>query len=176
MKHLCRENYQAAANAALKFPPFPTELVKAVTCQVKKELQNLQQGKIDSEVRWRPPELENFQERGFIRGSEGENAYHECHCDCDKQSPDKISHLPRSNFIYRINTLLTAGCCKTEVMDLLHRLGLSSHPNTIRAQLQSSSDHFDKEIMAWRSQIERNRKQIKLLDEVITTQTSYQSG
>ena len=28
--------------------------------------------------------------------------------------------LHRSNFIYRINTLLTAGCCKKEVMDLLY--------------------------------------------------------
>ena len=30
--------------------------------------------------------------------------------------------------------------------------------------------------MAWRSQIERNRKQIKLLDEVIATQTGSQFG
>ena len=61
-------------------------------------------------------------------------------------------------------------------MDLLYRLGLSSHPSTVRAQLQSSADHFDKEIMAWRSQIERNRKQIKLLDEVIATQAGSQFG
>ena len=84
--------------------------------------------------------------------------------------------LHRSNFIYRINTLLTAGCCKTEMMDLLHRLGLSSHPNTIRTQLQSSADHFDKEIMAWRGQIETNQKQIKLQNEVSATQTGSQSG
>ena len=79
--------------------------------------------------------------------------------------------LPRSNFIYRNNTLLTAGCCKSEVMDLFHRLGLSSHPNTIRAQLQSAADHFDKEILAWKTQIEVNRKQLKLIEEINNSQT-----
>ena len=80
--------------------------------------------------------------------------------------------LPHSNFIYRINTLLTTGCCKTEVMDLFHRLGLSSHPNTIHAQLQSSANHFNEEILVWKSQIETNRRQLNLLDEVVTTQIS----
>jgi hypothetical protein len=79
--------------------------------------------------------------------------------------------LPRSKFIYRINALLTMGCCKTEIMDLFHRLGLASHPNTIRAQLQSSADHFNKEILVWKNAIESTRKQEKLLHEVLDTQT-----
>ena len=56
-------------------------------------------------------------------------------------------------------------------MDLFHRLGLSSHPNTIRAQLQSAADHFDKEILAWKTQIEVNRKQLKLIEEINNSQT-----
>lgn len=39
VKHLCLENYQAAANAALKFPPLRRELVKAVTTSFKEELE-----------------------------------------------------------------------------------------------------------------------------------------
>ena len=54
---------------------------------------------------------------------------------------------------------------------MFHRLGLSSHPNTIRAQLQSSADHFEKEIVVLRNQIKTNLKQVKLLDEVVASQT-----
>ena len=79
--------------------------------------------------------------------------------------------LPRSNFIYRINSLLTMGCCKTEIMDLFHRLGLASHPNTIRSQLQSSAEHFNNEIMVWKDAIESTRKQENLYHEVLRTQT-----
>jgi len=79
--------------------------------------------------------------------------------------------IPRSNYIYRINTLLIVGGCKTEVMELFHRLGLSCHPNTIRNQLQACANHFDKQIVKWKYEIEENRKGIQLLEEVLQQQT-----
>ena len=40
MKLLCLENYQAAANVALKFPPLHREFVKATASSVKKEVRD----------------------------------------------------------------------------------------------------------------------------------------
>ena len=40
MKLLCLENYQAAANAALKLTPLCRELVKATASSVKKEVRD----------------------------------------------------------------------------------------------------------------------------------------
>ena len=40
-----RIQYQAAANAAIRFPPFRRELVKAVAQQVKKEVLGYCKGK-----------------------------------------------------------------------------------------------------------------------------------
>ena len=56
-------------------------------------------------------------------------------------------------------------------MDLFHRLGLASHPNAIRAQLQSAASHFDSKILVWKDKIESTRKQEKLLPEVLFSQT-----
>ena len=40
MKLLCLENYQAAANAALKCPPLHGEFMKATASSVKKEVRD----------------------------------------------------------------------------------------------------------------------------------------
>ena len=185
VKNLCKENYQAAANAALQFPPFRRELVKAVAQQVKKEIRDYSKGKSMAKYEGDPLKLKNFNGEEFLE--EASERMPITHSIVTTTSKDGVKFLvnkqvlalsailntwlPRSNFIYRMNTLLTTGCCKTEVMDLFHRLGLSSHPNTIRAQLQSSANHFNEEILVWKSQIETNRKQLNLLEEVVTTQT-----
>ena len=78
--------------------------------------------------------------------------------------------IPRSNFVYRINTLLTTGSCKNEVIDLFHRLGLSSHSCTIRRQVKAAARHYDPEIMVWKKTIERNRKNYILLQEALSSQ------
>ena len=182
VKNLCQENYQAASNTALWFPPFRRELVKAIAQQVKKEVRGYCKRKSMARYKGDPLKLKNFNADLFLE--EANERMPIAHSIVTTMSKDGVKFLvnkqvlalsailntwlPRSNFIYRINTLLTTGCCKTEVMDLFHRLGLSSHPNTIRAQLQSSANHFNK----GRSQIETNRRQLNLLDEVVTTQVS----
>lgn len=185
VKHLCLENYQAAANAALKFPPLRRELVKAVTSAVRTEVRSYSRGKSMAKYDGDPLNLKHFKTEDFLEEArERIPVTHAIVTATSKVGAKYLQNkqaltlsaflntwLPRSNFIYRNNTLLTAGCCKSEVMDLFHRLGLSSHPNTIRAQLQSAADHFDKEILAWKTQIEVNRKQLKLIEEINNSQT-----
>lgn len=185
VKHLCLENYQAAANAALKFPPLRRELVKAVTSAVRTEVTSYSRGKTTAKYDGDPLNLKHFKTEDFLQEArERIPVTHAIVTATSKVGAKYLQNkqalalsailntwLPRSNFIYRNNTLLTAGCCKSEVMDLFHRLGLSSHPDTIRAQLQSAADHFDKEILAWKTQIEVNRKQLKLIEEINNSQT-----
>ena len=157
VKYLCQENYQAAANAALKFPPFRTELVKTISCSVKNETKAYSKGKSLAKYDGDPLNLKQFKSEEFLQEASEEMpmAYSIITATskvCAKYLLNKQAlalsailntWMPCSNFVYRINALLTAGCCKTEVMDLFHRLGLSSHPNTIRAELQSAADRFD---------------------------------
>ena len=59
VKNLCQENYQAAANTALWFPPFRRELVKAVA-QVKKEVRGYCKRKSMARYEGDPLKLKNF--------------------------------------------------------------------------------------------------------------------
>ena len=90
VKHLCQENYQAAANTILKFPPFCIELVKAITCQVKKELETYSKGKSMAKYDGNPLSLKTVKSEDLLE--EARNAYHACHCDRDEQSPGEILH------------------------------------------------------------------------------------
>ena len=145
VKHLCLENYQAAANAALKFPPLRRELVKAVTSAVRTEVRSYSRGKSMAKYDGDPLNLKHFKTEDFLEEArERIPVTHAIVTATSKVGAKYLQNkqaltlsaflntwLPRSNFIYRNNTLLTAGCCKSEVMDLFHRLGLSSHPNTL---------------------------------------------
>jgi len=66
VKNLCKENYQAAANAALQFPPFRRELVKAVAQQVKKEVRDYSKGKSMAKYEGDPLKLKNFNGEEFL--------------------------------------------------------------------------------------------------------------
>lgn len=192
VKNLCLENYRAAANSALKFPPLKREIFKAVSGIIKKELRDYSRGKSPAKYDGDPLSLRNFKNKELL-----ESAREQMPCtytiitstskagvryEENKQglalSGLLNTWIPRSNFVYRNNTLLTAGCCKSEVIDLFHRLGFASHPNTVRQQLESCARYYDSEILVWKKDIERNRKIEKLLKEVLDTQTgaTSQSG
>ena len=121
VKHLCRQDYQAAANAALKFPPFRTELVKAVSCQVKKELQIYSKGKSMAKFDGDPLSLKTFKNEDLLEEARERmpithaivTATTKYHINKEALTLSAIlsTWLPRSNFIYRINTHLTAGFC-----------------------------------------------------------------
>ena len=66
VKHLCLENYQAAANAALKFPPLRRELVKAVTSAVRTEVRSYSRGKSMAKYDGDPLNLKHFKTEDFL--------------------------------------------------------------------------------------------------------------
>ena len=131
VKNLCREDYRAAANSALKFPPFRTELVKAVAVLVKNELSAYSKGNNSARYNGDLLSLASFKNEDlledaceimpithtFITATSKVGVKYEVNKQALALSAILNSLLPRSNFIYRINMLLTEGCCKTEVMD-----------------------------------------------------------
>lgn len=73
MKLLCLENYDAAANVALKFPPLRREFVKATASSVKKEVRDY--SKAISFVKYDgnpsdPLSLKHFKSENFLEVSE----------------------------------------------------------------------------------------------------------
>ena len=69
MKLLCLENYQAAANVALKFPPLRREFVKATASSVKKEVRDYSKAislaKYDGDP-YDPLSLKHFKSEDFL--------------------------------------------------------------------------------------------------------------
>ena len=74
-----------------------------------------------------------------------------------------------SNFAYRINTILVLGSCKKEEVDCFHKLGLSSHPNTLRNMQKKAAASFDKSVNEWKIDTVNRHSKIKLLEEVINS-------
>ena len=189
VKSLCKENYHQAAYAALKFPPFREELVKEVAKLVKGELKTYSEGPSTAKYNGDPLSLSQYNAENMLEDAEvnlpvlfqivkGSVKSQAVRFVQNKQalmlSSFMNTWMPRSNFLYRINTLLIAGSCKTEIMDVFHRLGLSCHPNTIRRQLEAAAGYFDKDIMKWKEEIELNRRAVKLLEEVLKCQVAKQ--
>ena len=187
IKQICLEDYKAAANSALKFLPFRREIVKAITLEVKREMRSYIKGNSMAKYNGNPLSLKDFRNDDIsLEMSERlplthtivtatSNSHTKTKFLKNKQilafSALLNTWLKRSNFIYRLNLLLSKRCCKTEIIDLFHRLGLASHPNTIRSQLQYAANLSANEILSWKAEIEVSRKQVYLLDEVLSSQT-----
>ena len=189
VKNICKQNYRPAANAALHFPPFRRELVKELIQLLRKELKTYSEGPSVAKYNGDPLSLSKYTSESLLEEAEVNlpvlteiikgSAKSARSFTLNKQALALSSVLntwmPRSNFIYRLNTLLIDGRCKTETMDLFHRFGLSCHPNTIRNQLQPCANHFDQQIIKWKDEIEKNRKEILFLEEILERQTGSYS-
>ena len=189
IKQICLEDYKAVANSALKFLPFRREIVKAITLEIKREMRTYSKGNSMAKYNGNPLRLKDFKSDDLLlEMSERLPVTHAVvTATCNSHAKTKSlqnkqilafsallnTWLKRSNFIYRLNLLLSKGCCKTEIMDVFHRLGLASHPNTIRTQLQGAANLSADKILSWKAEIEVNRKQVKLLDEVLASQTRF---
>ena len=75
--------------------------------------------------------------------------------------------IPNSYFTFRINTILVPGGCKKEEMDCFNKLGLASHPNTVRNMQKKACFAFDKAAKNWKDEIVTPEKKIPLLEEVL---------
>ena len=189
IKQICLEDYKAASNSALKFLPFRREIVKAVTLEIKREMRSYIKGKSMAKYNGNPLSLKDFRSDDFLLEMSERLSLTHTIVTATSNSHTKTKFLKnkqilafsallntwlkRSNFIYLLNLLLSKGCCKTEIIDLFHRLGLASHPNTIRSQLQRAANLSADEILSWKAEIEVSRKQVYLLDEVLSSQTRF---
>jgi hypothetical protein len=187
IKQICLEDYKAAANSALKFPPFRQAIVKAVTDEVKREMRTYSKGNSVAKYNGNPLSLKDFKSDDMLLEMKERLPVTHAIVTATSNNHTRVKFLEnkqilafsallntwlrRTNFIYRLNLLLSKGCCKTEIMDLFHRLGLASHPNTIRAQLQSAANLSADEILSWKTEIEVNRKKANLMDDVLKSQT-----
>ncbi|PFX23522.1 hypothetical protein AWC38_SpisGene11929 [Stylophora pistillata] len=136
MKNVRKGNYRAAANATLSFPPFQRELVKELIQLIRKELKTYSQGPSAAKYNGDPLSLKEYSNESLLEEAEAnlpgptniikKSAKSAKTFAVNKQALALSSALktwiPRSNFVYRLNTLLIDGGCKTEAMDLLHRL------------------------------------------------------
>jgi len=75
--------------------------------------------------------------------------------------------IPNSYYTFRINTILVLGGCKKEEMDCLNKLGLASHPNTVRNMQKKACVDFDKVVTDWKDGVVTREKMIRLLEEVL---------
>ena len=75
--------------------------------------------------------------------------------------------IPNSHFTFRINTILVLGGCKKEEMDCFNKLGLASHPNTVRNMQMKACVAFDKVATEWKDAVVTCEKKIRLLEEVL---------
>ena len=78
--------------------------------------------------------------------------------------------LSRSNFTYRINTLLISGGCRSEEVDCFHKLGLSSHYNTLRNMQTNAGVSHDKVLIEWKDSIVDAKMKARLLEEILPKQ------
>ena len=116
-------NYQAAANSTT------SQRARESCYKFKKKWEPIAKVNPVGEIWWRPLELKTFQKwENFGRGSERIPITYAIVTATSKvklfKSIGAVGYLntwlPRSIFIYSNNTLLTAGCCKSELRYLKH--------------------------------------------------------
>ena len=116
-------NYQAAANSTT------SQRARESCYKFKKKWEPIAKVNPVGEIWWRPLELKTFQQwENFGRGSERIPIMYAIVTATSKVKLFKSicavgylnTWLPRSIFIYSNNTLLTAGCCKSELRYLKH--------------------------------------------------------
>ena len=184
MTNLCLKNYKAAAVGVTKFAPLKDRVLVEVGKQVKREIKNYSKdpstvfkyrGDLEQlaeyrnenlikEVEEKIPALHSLVATSFTRNKKVKNPLNkEALIIASFLSP----WMPISNFRYRINTILVLGGCKTEEIDCFNKLGISSHPNTLRNMQKKASLSFDKVVVDWKNHTVNRHMKIRLLEEVL---------
>lgn len=185
VKNLCCGNYRAAAFGVVNFVPLKKQVLVQVGKEIKKELRSYSR---DSHAVFKyHGDLEKLAEyRNEQLMEEAKKKVPIVHTLVTASFPKKDKYplnkealiissflnpwIPKSNFIYRNNTILILGGCKTEEIDCLHRLGLSSHNNTLRNMQKKASLSHDKLVLDWRDDIAHQKMKIRLMEEVLQKQ------
>ena len=184
VKNLGIKNYKAAAVGVTKFSPLHDKVLEEIGKEIKRELKNYSKdptntykyrGELEkladfrndhliTEIQQKAPNLHCLVSSSFPRNKIVKNAKNE---EALIFASILNPWIPNSYFTFRINTILVLGGCKKEEMDCFNKLGLASHPNTVRNMQKKACFAFDKAATNWKDEIVTREKKILLLEEVL---------
>ena len=182
--NLALKNYKAAAYGLTKFEELNSKVVLEVGRQVKKEITSYSKDP-SSVFKYRGDleQLAEFKNGNLIKDIEEKIPTLHYLVKASFRTSQKLKNpvnkkaliissflnlwMPISNFAYRINTILVLRGCKKEEVDCFHKLGLCSHPNTLRNMQTKAAVSFDKPVIEWKNNAVNRNKRIKFLEEVI---------
>lgn len=187
VKSICLKNYKAAAAAVTKIQPLMKKTVEQIGQKLKVELRNYSRDpnavfKYDGDLQ----KLANYRSEHLIADAEQKlPILHTLICRSfsnvseEKFAVNKkalaisgvlIPWIPSNKFTYRNNVILTTGGCKSEEIDYFHRLGLSSHKNTLRNIQERLSKNYDEDVKKWKETAMFDIKKVSFLKEVLSRQ------
>lgn len=187
VSNLGLKNYKAAAVGVTKFEPLRSKVVVEVGKQVKREIAKYSKDPSNLfKYRGDLEQLAKSHNDSFIGEVEEKMPVLHTLIETSFRSSKKVKHpsnkqalifssilnpwIPISNFRYRINTILVLGGCKKEEVDCLNKLGLSSHPNTLRNMQKKAAQSFDKVVVEWKDDTVSRNSKINLFEEVLKQQ------
>ena len=184
MKNLASKNYKSAAVGVLKFGPLRNHVFEQVGKEMRREIQTYATNP-DATFKYHgnTKKLANYRNNQLLEDAEKSLPItdtiikatfprHKRVNNCLNKHALVISTLlnpwlPRSNFTYRVNTLLISGGCRSEEVDCFHELGLSSHYNTLRNMQKNAAVSHDKVLNEWKDTIVEAKMEARLLEEML---------
>lgn len=188
--NMALKNYKAAAHGVRKFEPLQSKVLLEVGKQVRREITQYSKDPSNQfKYRGNLEKLAEFNNKSLLKEVEEKVPTLHTLVKASSKGCQKVKHpmnqealifssflnlwMPTSNFSYRINTILILGGCKKEEVDCFNKLGLCSHPNTLRNMQKKAAASFDKPVMEWKSDTENRHHQIKFLEEVINNLNTH---
>ena len=143
------KNYKAAAHSVRNFEPLQSKVLLEVGKQVRREITQYSKDPSNQfKYRGNLEKLAEFNNISLLKEVEEKVPTLHTLVKASSKGCQKVKHpinqealifssflnlwMPTSNFSYRINTILILEGCKKEEVDCFNKLGLCSHPNTLR--------------------------------------------
>jgi hypothetical protein len=148
VKNLALKNYKSSAVGVVKFGPLRDHVFEQVGKEMKREIQTYitdpdaslkyhgdikklatyRNNQLIEDAKKKLPIVDTIIKAAFPRHKRVKNLLNKRALII---STLLNPWLPNSNFTYRVNSLLISGGCRSEEVDCFHKLGLSSHYNTL---------------------------------------------
>lgn len=184
VRNLALKNYKATGSGVRKFSPLFENVLQEVGREIKRELKayskdplntfkyrgdldklaDFRNDQLMQDIQQKAPKLHCLVSTSFPRHKKIKNSFNkEALIFASIINP----WIPNSYYTFRINTILVLGGCKKEEMDCLNKLGLASHPNTVRNMQKKACVDFDKVVTDWKDGVVTREKKIRLLEELL---------
>ena len=184
VKSLGLKNYKTAAVGVTKFLPLHDKMLVEIGKEINRELKayskdptnifkyrkdleklaDFRNDQLIKDIQQKAPKLHCIVSSSFPRNKKMKNSFNkEALIFASMINP----WIPDSHFTFRMNTILVLGGCKKEEIDCFNKLGLASHPNTVRNMQKKACVAFDKVAMEWKDGVVTHEKKIRLLEEVL---------